>query len=95
MAEPTQIVFSHTEVVQALLKQQQIHEGIWGIYIKFGIKAANVGMSPSDLLPAAIVPVIEIGLQKFDEENNLAVDAAKVNPAASSRPKKAGVAKAK
>jgi len=80
MPESTQIVFTHKEVVEALLKQQQIHDGIWGIYVKFGIKAANVGMSDSDLMPAAIVPVLEIGLQKFENENNLSVDAAKVNP---------------
>jgi hypothetical protein len=29
---------------------------------------------------AAIIPVLEIGLQKFEKESNIAVDAAKVNP---------------
>lgn len=90
MAEATQIVFTHREVVEALLKKQGIHEGIWGIYIKFGIKGANVGLADADLMPAAIVPVLEIGLQKFDKENNLALDAAQVNPASSrhTQPKK-------
>jgi hypothetical protein len=32
------------------------------------------------LLPAAIVPILEIGLQKFDKETNLSVNAAEVNP---------------
>ena len=85
MAESTQIVFTHKEVVEALLKRQGIHEGIWGIYVKFGIKGANVGASDSDLMPAAIVPVLQIGLQKFETENNLSVDAAKVNPIPSKR----------
>lgn len=80
MAEATQLVFSHKEVVTALLKAQGLHEGIWGLYMKFGIAGANVGPTPTELHPAAIVPVIEIGLQKFDEVNNLSVDAAKVNP---------------
>jgi hypothetical protein len=80
MAESTQIVFSHKEVVEALLKTQRIHEGIWGLYVKFGISAINVGASDADLVPAAIVPVLQIGLQKFDKENALAVDARKVNP---------------
>jgi hypothetical protein len=80
MAESTQIVFSYKEVAEALLKTQGIHEGIWGIYIKFGISAVNVGPTPEALAPAAIVPVLQIGLQKFDEENNLAVNAALVNP---------------
>ncbi|MBI2836017.1 MAG: hypothetical protein HYX76_16495 [Acidobacteria bacterium] len=80
MAEPTQIVFSHKEVTTALIKQQGIHEGIWGIHVKFGLRATNVGTTDADILPAAVVPIIEIGLQKFDTENNLSVDAAKVNP---------------
>jgi hypothetical protein len=80
MAELGQISFSHREVVEALLKKHGIHNGIWGIFIKFGIKGANFGASPSDVLPTAIVPILEIGLQRFKEENNIAVDAAKVNP---------------
>ena len=80
MAEPTQIVFSHKEVVEALLKKQGIHEGIWGLYVKFGIKATNVGASSGDLVPAAIIPILQLGLQVFEEENAIAVDAAKVNP---------------
>lgn len=80
MPETTQIAFSHKEVVEALLRKQGIHEGIWGIYVKFGIQAANIGASSADLVPAAIIPVMNIGLQRFEEENNLAVDAGKVNP---------------
>jgi hypothetical protein len=96
MAEATQIVFSHKEVVEALLKKQGIHEGIWGLYVKFGIGASNVGASPTDILPAAIVPVMELGLQKFDQENNIAVNAANVNPKTPTSPtSKPGDIKAK
>ncbi len=80
MAEPTQVVFSHKEVVEALVKQQGIHDGIWGLFIKFGIKGVNVGQSESDIAPAAVVPILAIGLQKFEKEHNISVDAAKVNP---------------
>lgn len=80
MAEASQIVFSHKEVAEALVKKQGLHEGIWGLFVKFGIKAANIGEDESDLKPAAIIPILELGLQKFDKENNLSVDAAKVNP---------------
>ncbi len=80
MAEASQITFTHKEVVEALLKKQGIHKGIWGIYVKFGIAAANIGGSDSDLNPSAIVPVLQIGLQKSEKENNLSADAAKVNP---------------
>jgi hypothetical protein len=81
MAEPTQIAFPYKEVVAALLKQQNIHEGIWGIYVKFAIQAINSGPTKDELRPTAVVPVVEIGLQKYEEVNGLSVDASKANPA--------------
>lgn len=80
MPEITNLVFSHKEVVTALLKSQGIHEGIWGLYVEFGIAAANVGPRPDEIQPAAIVPVLKIGLQQFDQINNISVDASVVNP---------------
>jgi hypothetical protein len=81
MAETTTWSFSHKEVVEALIKRQGLHKGIWGLMLKFGVQGANMSFGPSNLVPAAIVPVVEIGLQKFDEVNSLSVDAAVVNPA--------------
>ena len=80
MAEATEFSFSFKEVVEALLKKQGIHEGLWGLSVKFGIQATNVGPNASDLLPAAIVPLMSIGLSKFESETSLSVDASKVNP---------------
>jgi hypothetical protein len=79
-AQPQTIVTSHKQVVEALVKQNQIHEGIWGLFVRFGIGAVNAGENEQQLVPAAIVPVVEIGLQKFEKETNISVDAAKVNP---------------
>jgi hypothetical protein len=80
-AEPQTIVTSHKAVVEALIKHNNIHEGIWGLFVRFGLGAINAGESEQQFLPAAIVPVVEIGLQKFERETNISVDAAKVNPA--------------
>lgn len=63
-----------------MVKDQDINEGYWGIYVRFGISAANAGPSDADLKPTALVPVVELGLQKFDQVSNLSVDAAEVNP---------------
>lgn len=79
MAE-TQYIYSYKELVEILVKHQNIHEGIWGLYIKFGLNALNIGPNPIEIMPAAIVPVVELGIQIFKEENNLTVDASKVNP---------------
>ncbi len=80
MPESTQIVFKHRELVEILLRSQKIHEGIWGLFVRFGLGAQNLGVTDADLNPTAIIPVLEIGLQKFEKETNLSVDAAKVNP---------------
>lgn len=80
MPETKNIVFTHKEVVEALIRYGNINEGLWGLYIEFGIAGANVGPGPSDLNPAAIVPVLKIGLQKSDTATSLTADAAAVNP---------------
>ena len=89
MAEATQFMFKHEEVVAALIKAQGIHEGIWMLSVTFGFAAANIGSGDSrtDLNPSAVVPVTGIGIRLIGSEHensnsNLAVDAAKVNPAA-------------
>jgi len=81
MPETPQIVFKHSELAEVLVKHQDIHTGHWGVFVRFGLAATNVGPSENDLNPAAIVPVREIGIQRFDKPNNMTVDAAKVNPA--------------
>ncbi len=76
---------TYKEVILALIKQQNLHEGIWQLYIEFGIGAANMPMAEEKednlrLTPAAIVPVKTIGLFRVDKESPLALDASKVNP---------------
>lgn len=82
MAEDLLIGFTHREVAEALVLRHGIREGIWGLFIEFGIGAINFGPNQEDILPAAVVPVLKIGLQRFSELNNLSVDAAQVNPPA-------------
>jgi hypothetical protein len=81
MAEINQYVFSFKEIVEALIRKQGIHEGIWGIYVEFGLSAINAGPSPDQILPTALIPVQKIGIQRLPNESNIALDAAKVNPA--------------
>lgn len=80
MADVSQIFFSYQEVAEALVKKQGLHEGIWSLDINFGLRASNVGETQTDLKPSAIVALLQIGLHRQDKENNLTVDAAKVNP---------------
>ena len=82
MPEPGQIIFTHKEIVEVLLRKEGITQGIWALYVKFGLKAINIGESPASLNPAAIVPILELGLQRFKEESNISVDAGKLNKTA-------------
>jgi hypothetical protein len=83
MPEAKNIVYDHKELAEILVKDQDIHEGLWGLYIEFGIRGANVSTDQSgkSFLPAAIVPVMKIGIQRFDKSSSLTVDASVVNPA--------------
>ena len=80
MAKIDKYVFSFKEVATSLIKEQGIHEGIWGLFFELGINAVNIGNSPDDIKPAAIVPIQAIGLQRFPEVTALSVDAGEVNP---------------
>lgn len=84
MAEANNYTFGFKELAEILVRDQNIKEGLWGIYIEFGLGAANINTDPSSgtkvLAPAAINVVQKIGIQKFPEPSNLTVDAAKINP---------------
>lgn len=81
MAETTQqFLFGHKDVISALIVRQGLHEGIWQLTIQFGIGASNIQNTTGEVAPAAIVPVVKIGLQRVDEVGPLAVDAAEINP---------------
>jgi hypothetical protein len=80
MPETNQLIFSFKEVVTALIKTNSIHEGIWGFIVNFGMQAQNVGPNVDELRPAVMIPMLSVGLMKYDRETSLSVDAAKVNP---------------
>ncbi len=89
MAEIGQYIFDYNEIVEALIKKQGIHEGIWALYIEFGIAAANLGAAqvgddaskpPTHVTPTALIPIQKIGIVKTDQLSNISVDAAVVNP---------------
>lgn len=80
MPETKTIVFNHREVAEALIKKADLHEGLWQIYVEFGISAANIATGQDQFSPAAIVPISKIGLLRMDKEAPLTVDASKVNP---------------
>ncbi len=81
---PQQVTFSYQELAELLIKHRGIHEGLWGIYAEFTLGATlAIGPPPSEtIVPAALVPIQSLGIQRYEEEvDGLTVDAAIVNPA--------------
>jgi len=82
MAEVTQYSFSHKELLEILIRDRSLHEGIWAIAFQLGLGVGNVPPpAGGDPVPAAIVSIVSVGLQKAPQEGPTALDAAKVNPA--------------
>lgn len=78
-------VFSYTEIAEMMVRNLDLHEGFWGIYVEYTLAAANIPQNPANpdvkvIAPASIAMIKNVGLQRFDEPNNLTVDAAIVNP---------------
>ena len=80
MGEVQTFTLNYKEVVEVLIKHQDLHEGIWQLYIEFGLGAANIPTGENQLSPAAIIPINKIGLKRVEAVNSLALDASKVNP---------------
>jgi hypothetical protein len=85
MPETKELLFKYPEVVEALLKQSDIHEGLWTLAVQFGLGATNAGPSAEELKPSAIVSVLALGIARADKATNLTVDAGVVNPARASK----------
>ena len=83
MAESTQIIYPFQELAALMVKDRGIHEGLWTVVFRFGLKAASIGttgLNDTDLVPTALVGVLEVGIQRMEKASNLTVDAAVVNP---------------
>jgi hypothetical protein len=82
MAEAKNYLFTYKEIAEALVKAQDIHEGLWAVYVEFGLAAGNIPAGPTDntVVPAAVVPILKMGIQRAEQPNALTVDAAEVNP---------------
>ena len=83
-------MFKYSEVIEALIKKAELHEGKWQLIVSFGLAAANMGPSPAEMVPGAAVAVTSIGLTRAVAESpaSLVVDAAVVNPADGKEPKR-------
>jgi hypothetical protein len=83
MPEIDQYTFKHQEVVEALIKKAGLHEGKWQLTMNFGLAGVNIGPNPNEMVPAAAIGILNIGLLRAqpDSPPSLVADAAVINPA--------------
>ncbi|MEG5266328.1 hypothetical protein TRP66_18720 [Pseudomonas sp. JDS28PS106] len=74
--------FSIHDLLVALLRDQNIHDGFWGLTVQFEAKGATVPIAgkPGENLPGLAVAVSGVTLVPAVEGENGAVDASLVNP---------------
>jgi hypothetical protein len=95
VSEVRREAISFKRLAEVIIKERGIHEGLWGIYARFGFVASIINVEqapealaelssdvpPAKLAPGVVVPLLEIGIQPFQKPNDFTVDAAEVNPA--------------
>ena len=79
MADASQYMFPLKEVTEILIRRQGLKDGIWQIIFQFGLTGAVLPSPTGEATPAAIVPVLSVGLQKVDKESSIAIDASKLS----------------
>jgi len=74
--------FSVHDLLVALLRDQNVHEGCWGLTVQFEAKGASVPVAgkPGENLPGVAVAVSGVTLTPAPEGENDAVAASLVNP---------------
>ena len=73
----SEYLLSHQELVKAVIIHQNIHDGFWRLNINFNVVATHGKQMPD---PCLSVTIQGIGIMKADSSDEMAVDAALVNP---------------
>jgi hypothetical protein len=86
MPDIKRLVVDFKDLATWMVKENDIHDGIWGIFARFGLNVVNAQTvyqdNPPVVRPAVVAPLLELGIQEYKEVNELSVDAAVVNPRA-------------
>lgn len=88
--------FSISELIAALLRDQKIHTGWWGLTMHFNANGTSVvtAEAPSNRLPGLAISVAGVTLVPAQDGEEGSVDASAVNPGKPARGRRAGSSKA-
>ena len=88
MAETETYSFDLREVTIALIKQQDIHEGVWILGFEFGLGAGYFGLTKEDSRPSALIQPLKLQLTRQSDATkdiSIAINAGEVNPPVSDK----------
>lgn len=82
MSKADKIEYSNKELVAALLRDKEIHEGHWVLAAKLTFSAMNIGQAAdgSDASPAGVVALAGIQLENVPAPLPFSINAAEANP---------------
>lgn len=88
MSAQQQTMLDTKEITRLLIKAMGVHEGHFMLSVEFAFTAGNVGPSPEQAMPGAIMGISRIGIVACDAAGPNTVDAAEANPKKAARAKK-------
>jgi len=84
MPEVEQVLYTHQELTELMVKDRGITSGHWAIFLKLRLVGGNIDFG-GNTHPVAITVIDSIGLQRAEASFPLAVDASKVGKPAGRR----------
>lgn len=79
-AGPPEILISLTDAATLLLKENNIHDGLFELAFEMQVSIGSVGSEPESTLPGIAVAISKIGLSRVEKMGSRSVDASLVNP---------------
>ncbi|MBI2716932.1 MAG: hypothetical protein HYX37_21165 [Rhizobiales bacterium] len=85
MAQSTQVLFSHRDLIELLIKNAGIHDGRWSLLLNLSVGTGHMAVPPDQTGPGVMVVVTSVGLQRLQDgidagKDAIVVDATEVNP---------------
>jgi hypothetical protein len=85
MAEINQYTLTHKELLEALIKHTDVHEGQWSLLVGMAVGTGNFGPTPEQASPGVMVTLNQFGIQRVIAgipvaPGSIVADAAKINP---------------
>ena len=78
---PVGTPLSMKEVAELLVKQYDLHEGLYDLLLEYQFAFGNFGPTPTQITPGAMIGLAKLGLTRVEKLGPLTVDAAQINPA--------------